>query len=190
MPEREITPQTPKELGDWIKREWNKIPWDPKSEWLVDWAPDPIAALTSYKQSELERLDVMARSIYIKAREYAIGLRNKQPELPKLPKSSMSSVDNMQLMEEWCIDADKTMRPGKVPPPLDTTKCSKGISLNMLRAIDSNSKRDGIRADKKRFDRLKEYFRRQDREDLVDQLYYEGGRIKTKMPYRSMLHPE
>ncbi|MBN2182095.1 MAG: hypothetical protein JW715_09275 [Sedimentisphaerales bacterium] len=59
--------------------------------------------------------------------------------------------------------------------------------LSYLKKIDSTVRRDGIPGDKKTLKRLKEYLtRRRKRPDIAGTLYYEEGKIKTKMPYRSM----
>lgn len=100
-------------------------------------------------------------------------------------------------LNQWAdeLEKDKTGLKNnvKVPPPIDTKGLWSCSSLEKLREIDSNVKRNGIPSDKKGLKQLKDYVkRRRKRPDIAKTLYYdyEDGQIKTTMSHRSMFKPK
>jgi len=142
-----------------------------------------------------DRLFNEARAIFIEAGKQNITL-------PIVPAGG-DSLKDFQILQGWVDDSlckisipqeQTSGKAGETTTPADTElkpikvlglwNC---LSLKSLMDIDSNAKGEGIDGDKVKLKRLQEYLRdRHKRPDLAETLFLEDGKIKTRLPYRSM----
>ncbi|TKJ38954.1 MAG: hypothetical protein CEE38_04460 [Planctomycetes bacterium B3_Pla] len=113
-----------------------------------------------------------------------------KPKITLTPRSESEFFESLwiqtklDLQSNGLLDTDtsKEQRAEIKPIKLEGRWNITGGSLEKLRRIDSNPTQDGIRGTKKEKNRLKDYLtRRRKRPDIAKTLYWENGRIKTKM---------